>query len=225
MKKALMIAFVLLFVIDLINCIIPGQEISVWFRPIQMIILVLWVTQLKLKPKRSILIIIPLLMAAFMDYLFFKFGSAIEAAMILLIIIKYSFFLYLLYTDIEKLRFTKKFFRWAINYIIIFTIIAALVGGKSNILAYMLGIQVAFVFLFISLKKSESEIFRQKYFGYCLMIFSLIFGKILLSDSRWFVELISRFTFVLGHFLFVSGLANIKLFSTNSNTLDYQAVK
>ncbi len=220
-----MLAFILLFVIDLINCIIPGQEISVWFRPIQMIILMLWVNQLKLNQKRSTLISIPLVMAAFMDYIFFKFGSVIELLMTLLIFIKYLFFLYLLYLDIGKLRFTKKLFRWALNYIIIFIVIVALVGGKTNIFAYLLAIEVAFIFLLISLKKSDSEIFRQKYLGYCFIILSLIFAKILFSDSRWFIELISRFSFIMGHLLFISGLANVKLFSTNSNTLDYQAVK
>ena len=135
MKTALMFLFVLLAIIDLINCIIPGQEISVWIRPIQMIILVLWVNQLKLNPKRSLLISIPIVMAAFMDYLFFKFGAAIESIMILLIYFKYSFLLYILYSDIGKLRLTKKLLRWAINYLIVFLIIAALVGGKNNILA------------------------------------------------------------------------------------------
>ncbi len=225
MKTALMFLFVLLAIIDLINCIIPGQEISVWIRPIQMIILVLWVNQLKLNPKRSLLISIPIVMAAFMDYLFFKFGAAIESIMILLIYFKYSFLLYILYSDIGKLRLTKKLLRWAINYLIVFLIIAALVGGKNNILAYILAIQIAIIFLLISLKKSDSEIFRQKYLGYCFMVFSLIFGKILFSDSRWFVELISRFSFVFGHLLFFSGLANVKLFPIKSNTLDYQAVK
>ena len=225
MKTALMFLFVLLAIIDLINCIIPGQEISVWIRPIQMIILVLWVNQLKLNPKRSLLISIPIVMAAFMDYLFFKFGAAIESIMILLIYFKYSFLLYILYSDIGKLRLTKKLLRWAINYLIVFLIIAALVGGKNNILAYILAIQIAIIFLLISLKKSDSEIFRQKYLGYCFMVFSLIFGKILFSDSRWFVVLISRFSFVFGHLLFFSGLANVKLFPIKSNTLDYQAVK
>lgn len=225
MKTALMFLFVLLAIIDLINCIIPGQEISVWIRPIQMIILVLWVNQLKLNPKRSLLISIPIVMAAFMDYLFFKFGAAIESIMILLIYFKYSFLLYILYSDIGKLRLTKKLLRWAINYLIVFLIIATLVGGKNNILAYILAIQIAIIFLLISLKKSDSEIFRQKYLGYCFMVFSLIFGKILFSDSRWFVELISRFSFVFGHLLFFSGLANVKLFPIKSNTLDYQAVK
>ncbi len=225
MKTTLMFLFVLLAIIDLINCIIPGQEISVWIRPIQMIILVLWVNQLKLNPKRSLLISIPIVMAAFMDYLFFKFGAAIESIMILLIYFKYSFLLYILYSDIGKLRLTKKLLRWAINYLIVFLIIAALVGGKNNILAYILAIQIAIIFLLISLKKSDSEIFRQKYLGYCFMVFSLIFGKILFSDSRWFVELISRFSFVFGHLLFFSGLANVKLFPIKSNTLDYQAVK
>jgi len=225
MKKAFMLAFVLLAVIDFINCVIPGQEISVWFRPIQMMVLILWVNQLKLKPKRSFFITIPLIMAAIMDYLFFKFGSEIEVIIIALIFIKYSFFLYLLYTDIDKLRFTKKILRWLINYLVIFLVIAGLVGGKNNVLAYGLAVQVSIIFLFISLKKSDSEIFRQKYLGYCLMIFSLIFGKILFADSRWFVEFLGRFSFVFGHLLFIAGLANVKLFPVKSNTLDYQTVK
>lgn len=225
MKRALMLAFIVLAIIDLINCTILGQEISMWLRPIQMIVLSLWVSQLKINPKRLAMIISPLLIAAILDYLFYKYGAAIEGRLILLIIIKNTFFLFLLYEDIGRLRFTRKLFRWAFNYIFIFIIICTLVGGKNNILAYTLSTQVAVILLFISLKKSDSEIFRQKYLGYCLMIFSLIFGKILFSDSRWFIEFIDRFSFMLGHLLFIAALANVKLFPRKSNTLDYQTVK
>lgn len=210
MKKALMLAYVLLAIIDLINCTIPGQEISIWLRPIQMIVLLLWVNQLKLNVKRAVVISLSLLIAAVLDYLFYKYGAAIESKLILLLLIKHGFFLYLLYRDIGKLRLSKKLIRWTFNYTIIFIIICTLVGGKNNILAYVLSVQVAIVLLLISLKKSNTDIFRQKYLGYCLMILSLIFGKILLSDSRWFIEAISRFSIVLGHLLFIGGLSDVK---------------
>lgn len=205
-----MLAYILLAIIDLINCTIPGQEISIWLRPIQMIVLLLWVNQLKLNVKRAIVISFSLLIAAVLDYLFYKYGAAIESKLILLLLIKHGFFLYLLYGDIGKLRLSKKLMRWTFNYTLIFIIICTLVGGKSNILAYILSVQVAIVLLLISLKKSDTDIFRQKYLGYCLMIFSLIFGKILLSDSRWFIEAISRFSIVLGHLLFIAGLSDVK---------------
>ncbi|GAB2632408.1 hypothetical protein GCM10027035_28400 [Emticicia sediminis] len=210
MKKALMLAYILLAIIDLINCTIPGQEISIWLRPIQMIVLLLWVNQLKLNFKRAIVISFSLLIAAVLDYLFYKYGATIESKLILLLLIKHGFFLYLLYGDIDKLRLSKKLMRWTFNYTLIFIIICTLIGGKSNILAYILSVQVAIVLLLISLKKSDTDIFRQKYLGYCLMIFSLIFGKILLSDSRWFIEAISRFSIVLGHLLFIAGLSDVK---------------
>ncbi len=205
-----MLAYILLAIIDLINCTIPGQEISIWLRPIQMIVLLLWVNQLKLNVKRAIVISFSLLIAAVLDYLFYKYGAAIESKLILLLLIKHGFFLYLLYGDIGKLKLSKKLMRWTFNYTLIFIIICTLVGGKSNILAYILSVQVAIVLLLISLKKSDTDIFRQKYLGYCLMIFSLIFGKILLSDSRWFIEAISRFSIVLGHLLFIAGLSDVK---------------
>ncbi len=205
-----MLAYILLAIIDLINCTIPGQEISIWLRPIQMIVLLLWVNQLKLNVKRAIVISFSLLIAAVLDYLFYKYGAAIESKLILLLLIKHGFFLYLLYGDIGKLRLSKKLMRWTFNYTLIFIIICTLIGGKSNILAYILSVQVAIVLLLISLKKSDTDIFRQKYLGYCLMIFSLIFGKILLSDSRWFIEAISRFSIVLGHLLFIAGLSEVK---------------
>lgn len=210
MKKALMLAYILLAIIDLINCTIPGQEISIWLRPIQMIVLLLWVNQLKLNVNRAIFISLSLMIAAVLDYLFYKYGAAIESKLILLLLIKHGFFLYLLYRDIGKVRLSKKLIRWTFNYTLIFIIICTLVGGKNNILAYILSVQVAIVLLLISLKKSNTDIFRQKYLGYCLMIFSLIFGKILLSDSRWFIEAISRFSIVLGHLLFIAGLSDVK---------------
>ena len=85
-----MLAYVLLAIIDLINCTIPGQEISIWLRPIQMIVLLFWVNQLKLNVKRAIVISFSLLIAAVLDYLFYKYGAAIESKLILLQLAKVS---------------------------------------------------------------------------------------------------------------------------------------
>ena len=225
MKKALMLTYIVLAIIDLINCTLPGQEVSMWLRPIQMFILLLWVTQHNNPPPKKILMTCALLMAVFIEFIFYKYGSSLENTTITLIMIKSFFLIYLLYKDINKLRFTRKLLRWTFNYIAIFLVICALAGGKNNISAYMLAIQSAIILLLISLRKSDTEIFRQRYLGYCLMIFSLIFGKILFSDSRWFIELIDRLSFVLGHFLFFAGLSDVKLNLSYSPYLDFKKIK
>jgi hypothetical protein len=225
MKKALMLTYIVLAIIDLINCTLPGQEVSMWLRPIQMFILLLWVNQHKNPPPKKILMACALLMAVFIEFIFYKYGSSLENTTITLIMIKSFFLIYLLYKDINKLRFTRKLLRWTFNYIAIFLVICALAGGKNNFSAYMLAIQSAIILLLISLRKSDTEIFRQKYLGYCLMIFSLIFGKILFSDSRWFIELIDRLSFVVGNFLFFAGLSDVKLNPSISPYLDLKKIK
>lgn len=211
MKKALMLTSIVLAIIDLINCTLPGQEVSMWLRPIQMFILLLWVNQHENPLTKRILLTCALLVAIIIEFIFYKYGSSLENITIILIMVKSFFFIYLLCKDINQLRFTRKLLRWALSYLIILLAICALAGGKNNVSAYVLAIQSALILLLISLRKSDTEIFRQKYLGYCLMIFSLIFGKILFSDSRWFIELIDRFSFVVGHFLFFAGLSNVKL--------------
>lgn len=206
-----MLTSIVLAIIDLINCTLPGQEVSMWLRPIQMFILLLWVNQHENPLTKRILLTCALLVAIIIEFIFYKYGSSLENITIILIMVKSFFFIYLLCKDINQLRFTRKLLRWALSYLIILLAICALAGGKNNVSAYVLAIQSALILLLISLRKSDTEIFRQKYLGYCLMIFSLIFGKILFSDSRWFIELIDRFSFVVGHFLFFAGLSNVKL--------------
>ncbi len=220
-----MLTYIVLAIIDLINCTLPGQEVSMWLRPFQMFILLLWINQHKNSLISKILMTFTLLMAVIIEFVFCKYGSSLENTIILLIMVKNFFLSYLLYKDINQLQFTRKLLRWAFSYIAVFLVICALVGGKNNISAYLLAIQSAIILLLISLRKSDSTIFRHRYLGYCLMIFSLIFGKILFYDSRWFIELIDRFSFVFGHFLFFAGLLNLKLFPIKSNTLEYQTVK
>lgn len=225
MKKALMLAYLVLAIIDLINCTLPGQEVSMWLRPIQMFILLLWVNQHKNPPIKKNLMTCALSMAIIIEFVFYKYGSSLENTTIILIMFKSFFLVYLLYKDIIRLRFTRKLLRWTLSYVAIFIVICALAGGKNNISAYILAIQSAVILLLISLRKSDAEIFRQKYLGYCLMIFSLIFGKILFSDSRWFIEFIDRFSFVLGHLLFFAGLSDVKLNLTYSLSLDLKKIK
>lgn len=222
MKKALVLVFIVLAIIDLVNCAIPGQEISIWFRPIQMFILLLWVNQQQTPLSKRILLTCALLIAIIIEFIFYRYGSSLENMIITLIMIKSFFFIYFLYKDINKLKFNRKLLRWSLSYTAIFLVICVLAGGKNNISAYVLAVQSALILLLISLRKSDAEIFRQKYLGYCLMIFSLIFGKILFSDSRWFVELIDRLSFVVGHFLFFAGLSNVKLKLSYSPYLDLE---
>lgn len=220
-----MLTYIVLAIIDLINCTLPGQEVSMWFRPIQMFILLLWVNQHKNPLTKRILLTCALLVAIIIEFIFYRYGSSLENTTIVFIMIKSFFFLYLLSKDIHQLRFTPKLLRWALSYLIILLATCALAGGKNNISAYLLAIQSALILLLISLQKSDTEIFRQKYLGYCLMIFSLIFGKILFSDSRWFVELLDRISFVLGHFLFFAGLSDVKLRLSYSPNLDLKKIK
>lgn len=225
MKKALVLVFIVLAIIDLINCTIPGQEISIWFRPIQMFVLLLWVNQQKNPQSKRVLLTCSLLVAVIIEFIFYRYGSSLENITIILIMVKNSFFIYLLYKDINQPQFNRKLLRWTLNYITIFLVICALAGGKNNISAYVLAIQSALILLLISLRKSDADIFRQKYLGYCLMIFSLIFGKILFSDSRWFIEAIDRFSFVLGHFLFFAGLSDVKLNLSYLTYLDFKKIR
>ncbi|MFN3489261.1 MAG: hypothetical protein ACK4YV_09010 [Emticicia sp.] len=63
------------------------------------------------------------------------------------------------------------------------------------------------------------------YLGYAFVILAMIFGKTLVADSRWFIEIITRLALLFGHLFFISALANIKLIPTKPNTLGYQTVK
>ncbi len=96
--------------------------------------------------------------------------------------------------------------------------------GNENWLAYVVAILSGKILLLISMQATKPHLFRQLYFGYALVILAMVFGKILVSDTRWFIEIITRFALVFGHLLFVSGLANIKLIPLNQNPFGYQTV-
>ena len=78
--------------------------------------------------------------------------------------------------------------------------------------------------MFISLQVKDLQLFKQMYLGYAMVILAMIFGKILIKDSRWFVEIITRFMLLIGHLLFLSALAKIKLIPLNSKPFDNQTV-
>jgi hypothetical protein len=222
-RRVIFFIFIVLTFIDFYNCILPGQEFNQMIRPIQMLVLFLWVL---LKSPFSIHLVFvgaSLGIAAIADYVFYKYGSIHEKSTISIIILKNFCFLAILFLSIKpKIRLSKKLYVWAFRYEIIMVSICYLMDGFDNWLAYVIAIQSGLILLFISLKKSDSIIFKQLYFGYSLIILSLIFGKILLTDSRWFIELIDRISFIAGHLLFISGLNNIKLSPFQSKNLDFK---
>lgn len=224
MRKAFMLVFIALTIVDLINCAFEWREVSMWLRSVQMVVLLLWVSQFNLSPILRLNLTAALILSVVIEFLFYSYGASLENIIIFLISSKNVAFIYILYKDIKKLRLTQKLIRWALTYIGIFITICFLIDGY-NALIYIIGIESAVILLFISLKKSDAIMFRQKYLGYCIMILSLIFGKILIYDSRWFIEAIDRISFALGHLLFVAGLMNVKVMIGKSNTLDYQTVK
>lgn len=224
--KTVFLAFFILLIVDLYNCTIPGQEVSMWLRPFQMFILLIWVL-LKRQPTLNYFIFtFSLMLVGVSEYIFYKNGSSSESVILLLLIVKNMLFMYWLYVDTkDKLQSSKKLYRWASNYFFIAIFVSFLISGFDNWLIYLVAIQSGFVLLFISLQQSNDIIFKQTYLGFCLVSISLIFGKILMSDSRWFVEMIARFSFIMGHLFFVSGLAKIKLLPFNQNPFGYQTVK
>lgn len=222
-RRIILFIFFVLTIIDLYNCTLPGQEFNQLIRPIQMLVLLLWVLSKTQFSLNLFLITVALVIASIADYVFYKFGSLQENTTILFIILKNFIFLTILYRDVKSLlRPSQKLYRWALNYLIALVGICFLIDGIDNWLTYVIAIQSSIVFLFISLQKSDSIIFKQLYVGFSLIVLSLIFGKILLADSRWFIEAIDRFSFVFGHLLFIAGLANIKLIPIRANTLDFR---
>jgi hypothetical protein len=139
--------------------------------------------------------------------------------------LKNCFFLGILYLSVKNtLKFSKKLFFWAFRYVFILVFVCFLMEGFTNGLAYIIAIQSGISLLLISVQKCNETIFRQLYVGFSIIILSIIFGEILIADSRWFVEVIARLTFVFGHFLFVAGLANIKLSPIRANSLDFRTL-
>jgi hypothetical protein len=220
-KGIILFIFVVLTIIDFYNCFLPGQEFNQLIRPIQILVLLLWILSKAPFSITLLLISSSLGIASIADFIFYKYGSVHENSTILFIIVKNFCFIGILYLSIKStLELSKKLCIWIFRYELIMISICYLIDGLSNWLAYVVALQSGIILLFISLKKSDSIIFKQLYFGYSLIILSLIFGKILLTDSRWFVELIDRISFVFGHILFISGLNNTKLNIIQSKSLD-----
>ncbi len=225
MKKPILLIFVLLLILDLYHCTTKGQEISIWLRPFQVVLMYLFVFKKIQSIKQQLLVLAALLVAAICEHLFYRFGSIYASTVITLIIVKNFIFVYLLYQQIKnRIVFSKRLLRWGICYITILVIVRLLIDDSNSLLSYIVAVQSGLILLFISLQSNNFELFGQQYLGYGLIIMSLVFGKILINDFRWFVEVIHRLAFLAGHTLFVCSLVGIKLLPIKSNTLGYQTV-
>lgn len=224
-KKSILLLFFLLFFYDLYDCTKTGLEISIWLRPIQMIVLSVFVIYHYLTFLETSLLVCSLILTAITEHIFYSTGLVHENVLITLLLLKNLCFITILQNSKNKLRFSGKFFRWIFTYLIISITICVLVVGNENLYFYLLAVQSGMILFLISLQIKELVLFRQMYLGYALVILAMIFGKILINDSRWFVEIITRLALLLGHLFFISALANIKLIPNKPNTLGYQTVK
>ncbi|MER0441794.1 hypothetical protein [Emticicia sp. W12TSBA100-4] len=225
LKKKILFVYLLLFIYDLYDCTKTGFEVSVWFRPVQMLVLFIFVYHPKLSFLESSLILGSLLLTSITEYIFYSTGLLHDNTLIVLLLLKNLCFIIILQNPKNKLRFSLKLFRWIFNYLIISITICLLVVGNENLYFYLLAIQSGMILFLISLQVRDLSLFRQMYLGYALVILAMIFGKILISDSRWFIEILTRLALLLGHLFFISSLTDLKLFQTKSNTLDNQTVK
>lgn len=224
-QKQILFVFLLLFIYDLYDCTKTGFEVSVWFRPVQMLVLFIFVYHPKLSFLDSALLLGSLLLTSITEYIFYSTGLLYANTLIVFLLFKNLCFIIILQNPKNKLRFSLKFFRWIFTYFIISITICLLVVGNENLYFYLLAVQSGMILFLISLQIRDLAMFRQMYLGYALVILAMIFGKILVSDSRWFIEIFTRIALLLGHLFFISSLAGLKLFPTKSNTLDDQTVK
>lgn len=224
-QKQILFVFLLLFIYDLYDCTKTGFEVSVWFRPLQMLVLFIFVYHPKLSFLDSALLFGSLLLTSITEYIFYSTGLLHANTLIVFLLLKNLCFIIILQNPKNKLRFSLKFFRWIFTYFIISITICLLVVGNENLYFYLLAVQSGMILFLISLQIRDLAMFRQMYLGYALVILAMIFGKILVSDSRWFIEIFTRIALLLGHLFFISSLAGLKLFPTKSNTLDDQTVK
>lgn len=225
LKKNILLIFFLLLIFDLYDCTIAGFELSIWIRPIQMIVLCLFVFQKRLSSIFSFLLLSSLFLTSITEHIFYSTGLANENILIALLLLKNLCYIIILQSSKNKLRFSTKFFRWIFTYLIISITICLLIVGSENLYFYLLAIQSGMILFLISLQIKPLTLFRQLYLGYTLIILAMIFGKILIVDARWFVEIITRLALLLGHLIFTSALVDIKLMPNKSNTFDYQTVK
>ena len=226
MKKSILLIFVLLLIFDLYHCTLQGQDISIWLRPCQVLLIFLFVFKKIQSTQQRLLISGALLIAAICEHLFYRFGSIYASTTITLIIVKNFIFLYLLYDQIkDRIIYSKRLLRWGLTYITILVVVRLIIDDSNSLLSYVVAVQSGISLLFISLQRNDFELFGQQYLGYGLIIMSLVFGKILINDFRWFVEVIHRLAFLAGHTLFVCSLVGIKLLPKKTNTFDYQTVE
>ena len=210
---------------DFYDCTKPGHEISRWLRPLQLQIIFVFVFQKKLSFINNSLLFISLAISSITEYLFYSTGLFNENSIIFLLLIKKMCFLILLYQGItKKVLVSNKLFRWLLIYFFIAMFVCFLVVANENIFYYFLAFQSGLILMFISLQVKDLQLFKQMYLGYAMVILAMIFGKILIKDSRWFVEIITRFMLLIGHLLFLSALAKIKLIPLNSKPFDNQTV-
>lgn len=224
-QKKVLFVFFLLFIYDLYDCTKVGFEISIWFRPAQMFVLLLFVIQKRVSLVETFLVFISILITSITERIFYSTGLAHENMLIALLLLKNLCFIVILQNPKNKLRLSLKFFRWIFTYFIISVTVCLLVVGNENLYFYLLAVQSGMILFLISLQIKDLSLFRQMYLGYTLVILAMIFGKILVTDSRWFIEIITRMALIFGHLFFLSALVNIKLIPIKSNTLDYQTVK
>jgi hypothetical protein len=224
-QKSVLIVFFLLLFYDLYDCTVMGLETSIWLRPAQMLVLMFFVIPQQLTLLESSFISISLLITTITEHIFYSTGLVHQNLLITLLLIKNLCFIFVLQNTKNQLRFSLKFFRWILTYIIISITICSLVVGKENWFYYILAIQSGMLLLLISLQVKSLGLFRQLYLGYALIILAMIFGKILVSDFRWFIEIITRLSIISGHLLFISSLANIKILPDRTNISGYNIVE
>lgn len=224
-KKWILIVFFLIMLFDFYDCTQPGHQISKWLRPLQLQIIFVFVLQKKLSLINNLLLFISLAISSITEYLFYSTGLLNENSIIFLLIIKKMCFLILLYQGItKKVLMSNKLLRWLLIYFFIAMFVCFLVVANENLFYYLLAFQSGLILMFISLQVKDLQLFKQMYLGYAMIILAMIFGKILIKDPRWFVEILTRFMLLIGHLLFLSALAKIKLIPINSKPFDNQTV-
>ena len=132
-QKQILFVFLLLFIYDLYDCTKTGFEVSVWFRPLQMLVLFIFVYHPKLSFLDSALLFGSLLLTSITEYIFYSTGLLHANTLIVFLLLKNLCFIIILQNPKNKLRFSLKFFRWIFTYFIISITICLLVVGNENL--------------------------------------------------------------------------------------------
>lgn len=225
LKKSILLLFFIFLIFDFYDCTQADIKTGVWLRPLQLQVLSLFIFQKKAPLLNNLLLIGSLVLSSVTEFLFNSTGLSSENIIIYLLLLKKLCFLIVLSKGItSKIQLSNRLVRWAINYLLISVAVCFLMVGFENMLYYILAIESGLILLLISMQERNVDLFKQLYLGYVMVILAMVFGKILIVDSRWFVEIITRFMLLFGHLFFLSALAKIKLIPLNSNPFDYQTV-